>query len=245
MCNSLSLQQMNSERGREKHLDMWKKTFSSWHSERLTGLRPIVLWSSGRRGRAGRKGRPHGEPEDAPLLQTTVVVMQVAGVQALVPQLQVWDGQREVPQSERVLGHAHLLSKERSVVPPFSGGVQVHQALSLVGTHTRGLEVPVSHLLLVLQEALPPQGAPIHARQRDGAAEQNHKHGLLTIPVTSLLPDCKCEKASMSNLFQSSWKRCLDLPSLVTWAHFLCPISVLPDFPAVSERNYRLPHAKR
>lgn len=110
--------------------------------------------------------RPHHESEDASLLQATVVVVQVAGVQALVDGLQVRDGQREVPYREGILRNTHLIhGEERSILSALSGSVQVHQAVSQIRSHTRGLPVPVGYLLLVLLLALRPQGPPVHTRQ--------------------------------------------------------------------------------
>lgn len=91
-------------------------------------------------------------------MQTTVVMVQVAGVQALINRLHISDEEREVPKRERILCHAHLpLTKQGSVISSLSRGVQVHQAVGLVRTHAGGLEVPVSHLLLVLLETLSPK----------------------------------------------------------------------------------------
>lgn len=88
-----------------------------------------------------------------------------------------------------MLCHGHFaLGEERSVITALSGGVEVHQSVCPVRTHSRGLEVPVSHLLLVLLEALPPQGAPVHTRQHHRASQQDHEHSLLSIPVSFLFP---------------------------------------------------------
>ena len=135
---------------------------------------------------SGGKWRSHSEPEDASFLKPAIVVMQVAGVQAFINRPQVRNGQWEVPYGEGVLRHAHFAGKEWSVIPALSGGIQVDQAVSLVRSHSGGLEVPVSHLLLLLLEALSPQGAPVHTGQCNRAAQQDHEHCLLSIPVTFL-----------------------------------------------------------
>lgn len=112
------------------------------------------------------KLRPHSESEDAPLVQTTVVVVQVTGVQALINRLQVGDEEREVPECKSVLWHVHLpLTKQGPVISFLSRGIEVHQSVSFVRTDSRGLEVPVSHLLLVLLETLSPKRPPVHTRQ--------------------------------------------------------------------------------
>lgn len=62
----------------------------------------------------------------------------------------------------------------------------------------------MSHLLLVLLKTLSPQGAPVHTRQYHGAAQQDHKYSLLSIPVTFLFPSWK-QKRVKCVAIQCSW----------------------------------------
>lgn len=129
-------------------------------------------------------------------MQTAVVVVQVAGVQALINRFQVRDGEREVPECKSVLLYVHLpLTKQGPVVPFLSGGIEVHKSAGFVRTHPGGLEVPVSHLLLVLLETLSPKRPPVHTRQHHRAAQQDHNHGLLAIPKPLFLPSWKIKSA--------------------------------------------------
>ena len=151
----------------------------------------------GRRRRRRESGRAppggsHRQPEDAPLVHAAVVVVQVAGVQPPVLRLQVGDAQGEVPVSEGVLLQAHLAGGEhRPVLPPLARGVEVHQAVRPVLPHAGGLVVPVGHLLLVLLQAVPPQGPAVDAGQRHRAAQQHHEHCALAVPVALLLTGCR------------------------------------------------------
>lgn len=163
--------------------------FSALKYELLTWFILITLENIRCRSGVGRTWRTYSESKDAPLVQTTVVVVQVAGVKASVRRLQVRDIQWKVPQRKSVLRDAHLAQgKEGSVFPLLPRAIQVHQSVGLVRTDSRGLEVPVGHLLLVLLDALPPQGVPVYTRQHNRAAQQDHKHSLLSIPVPFLFP---------------------------------------------------------
>ena len=62
-------------------------------SKWLTQFWLVILENSGCCRRGGWEWRSNGEPENASLVQTAVVVVQVAGVQASVHGLQLGDGQ--------------------------------------------------------------------------------------------------------------------------------------------------------
>lgn len=131
--------------------------------------------------------------EDAALVQAAVVVVQVAGVGALVGGLQRLDAQREVAAREGVRPHRHAVAKEgRRVGAALTRGVQVQQAVGAVVRHPGRLPVPVHHLLRLLQVPVGPHVRPVHAGQQRGRAALHHQHLLLAVPVRAGRPGWGC-----------------------------------------------------
>lgn len=137
------------------------------------------------RGR-GRPGSWLGDPqvEDAALVQAAVVVVQVAGVGALVCRLHRVDKQREVAARERVRLHGHAVAQEgRPVGAALAGRVKVEQAVRTVVRHPGRLAVPVHNLLRFLQVSVSPHVRAVHARQQRRRAALHSQHLFLAVPV--------------------------------------------------------------
>ncbi|KAB1269263.1 hypothetical protein Cadr_000013045 [Camelus dromedarius] len=135
------------------------------------------------RGRLGG-GLGDSQVEDAALVQAAVVVVQVAGVGALVCRLQRVDAQREIAAREGVRPHRHAVAQEgRPVGAALARRVQVEQAVCAVMRHPGRLPVPVHHLLRLLQVPVGPHVRAVHARQQRGRPALHSQHLLLAVPV--------------------------------------------------------------
>lgn len=129
------------------------------------------------------RGRRDAEAEHTALVQAAVVVVQVAGVDALVGRLQRVDAEREVAARESVGRHGHALVQEaRPVGAALPGRVQVEQAVGAVVGHPRRLPVPVRHLLRLLHVPVGPDVRAVHAAQQRGRPERRHQHLLVAVP---------------------------------------------------------------
>ena len=117
-------------------------------------------------------------------MQAAVVVVQVAGVGALVCRLQRVDKQREVAARKRVRLHGHAVTQEgRPVGAALAGRVKVEQAVRTVVRHPGRLAVPVHNLLRFLQVSVSPHVRAVHARQQRRRAALHSQHLFLAVPV--------------------------------------------------------------
>lgn len=130
-------------------------------------------------------------------MQAAVVMVQVAGVSALVRGLQRVDAQREVAAREGVRPHRHAVAQERRPVgSALPRRVEVQQAVGAVVRHPGRLAVPVHHLLRLLQVPVGPHVRAVHAGEQRGRAVLRHQHLLLAVPVRAGLPGCGCGRVS-------------------------------------------------